>query len=103
MIYSLASLSFPGFLSYIVDDGIMVHDANKMIFYCVAMSVTGIVMIVFQYMEQISFYKLAQEITDALKEKIYHVLTKKILISGQNIRQAICLRYWKAMWKDWKI
>ena len=35
MIYSLASLSFPGFLSYIVDDGIMVHDANKMIFYCV--------------------------------------------------------------------
>lgn len=77
MIYSLASLSFPGFLSYIVDDGIMVHDANKMIFYCVAMSVTGIVMIVFQYMEQISFYKLAQEITAALKEKIYHILTKK--------------------------
>lgn len=77
MAYSFASLSFPGFVRYIVDDGIMVNDVNMIIFYCIAMLATGIVMIVFQYMEQISFYRLAQEITSTLKEKIYHVLTNK--------------------------
>lgn len=77
VLYSLSSLFFPGFISYIVDDGILKNDVKKIIFYCLMMLFTGIFMIVFQYLEQVSFYRLAQEITIALKEKLYQILMHK--------------------------
>lgn len=77
LMYSLASLLFPGFISYIVDDGIMLNDIWKIAFYCIAMLFTGVFMIGFRYLEQISFYKLAQEIIAELKEKLYNILLNK--------------------------
>lgn len=77
LLYSLASLVFPGFIGYIVDDGIMINDIRKIIFYCTAMLLTGVLMTGFRYLEQISFYKLAQEIIVELKEKLYNMLSNK--------------------------
>lgn len=79
VLYTIFSLAFPGFISVIVDEGIKSRDIGKILFYCGLMLCCGILMIVFQYLQKISFYKLAQEIVYSIKHTVFERLSERNL------------------------
>lgn len=79
-IYTIASLAFPSFITIIIDKGVSANNTGNIILYSCEMLGVGVIMIVFQYLQRMGFYKLAQRIILSLKEK----LVKKILLTNLN-------------------
>lgn len=80
VIYTSASLAFPSFITIIIDKGVSANNTRNIILYSCEMLGIGVIMIVFQYLQRMGFYKLAQRIILSLKEK----LVKKILLTNLN-------------------
>lgn len=79
IMYTVFSLAFPGFISLIIDEGVKKSNIEKIVFYCSLMLVCGILMIFFQYLQKVSFYKLAQEIVYNMKHTIFEKLSERNL------------------------
>lgn len=79
IMYTVFSLAFPGFISLIIDEGVKRSNIEKIAFYCSLMLVCGILMIFFQYLQKVSFYKLAQEIVYNMKHTIFEKLSERNL------------------------
>lgn len=77
VLYTIFSLAFPGFISLIIDEGIKSCNIGKIFFYCSAMLVCGILMILFQYLQKVNFYKLAQEIVYNIKHTMFEKLLER--------------------------
>lgn len=69
-IYTIASLAFPSFITIIIDKGVSANNTGNIILYSCEMLGVGVIMIVFQYLQRMGFYKLAQRIILSLKEKL---------------------------------
>lgn len=79
IMYTVFSLAFPGFISLIIDEGVKRSNIEMIAFYCSLMLVCGILMIFFQYLQKVSFYKLAQEIVYNMKHTIFEKLSERNL------------------------
>lgn len=79
IMYTVFSLAFPGFISLIIDEGVKRSNIEMIAFYCSLMLVCGILMIFFQYLQKVSFYKLAQEIVYKMKHTIFEKLSERNL------------------------
>lgn len=75
ILYTFFSLVFPSFISVIVDKGIKNGNGWFLIRQCLFMLICGGFMVLFQYLQQINFYRLAQEIVLRIKENIFFKLT----------------------------
>jgi len=71
VVYTGSTLMFPMFMSYIVDQGIVPRNFHKTIFLVLMMAVVGILSVIFQYLQQVSFYELAQVLILGIKKNIY--------------------------------
>lgn len=76
IVYTISSLMFPSFVSYIIDEGVVKNDIGKITLYSLLMLLTGALMLLFHYLQQVSFYKFSQEIIANLKESIFRKLLK---------------------------
>lgn len=74
LLYTIFSLAFPGFISIIVDKGVKENNVPVILVQCALMFVCGALMIIFQYLQQISFYKLAQDIIYGIKQNVFEKL-----------------------------
>lgn len=79
ILYTIFSLAFPGFISLIIDEGIKSCNIGKIFFYCNAMLICGLLMILFQYLQKISFYKFTQEIVYNIKHTMFEKLLERNL------------------------
>lgn len=79
LLYTMFSLAFPSFIGIIVDKGIIENNISTIIIQCCYMVLCGILMILFLYLQQISIFKLAQEIVFRLKQNIFEKLTSRTL------------------------
>ena len=79
VMYTAFSLAFPGFISVIVDEGVKSGKIEKILFYCSLMLTSGVLMIFFQYLQKVSFYKLAQEIVYNIKHTVFEKLSERNL------------------------
>lgn len=79
VIYTIFSLAFPGFISVIIDKGIKSSDVELILIYCGLMLICGVLMILFQYLQKVSFYKLAQEIVYNIKHTVFERLSERNL------------------------
>lgn len=74
IIYTLSSITFPSFLSKIVDLGIMTNSTKNIVLYVSEMLACGIVMVLFYYLQKILFFKFGNEIVLGTKQKLYKKL-----------------------------
>lgn len=74
IIYTLSSITFPSFLSKIVDLGIMTNNIKNIVLYVLEMLACGILMVLFHYLQKISFFKFGNEIVLGTKQKLYKKL-----------------------------
>ncbi|SHM65697.1 ABC transporter transmembrane region [Anaerosporobacter mobilis DSM 15930] len=63
IIYTVATLLLPTFVSKIIDKGITQKNLRLATLYSIGMLATGVIVVIFQYLQQTSFYKLGQELT----------------------------------------
>ncbi|GFI22674.1 putative multidrug export ATP-binding/permease protein [Lachnospiraceae bacterium] len=78
LIYTILTLIFPGFISLVIDKGVLTGNLYEIFKNIGIMFLVGILMVAFQYIQNISFYKLAQTIIMELKNRLY----EKILITN---------------------
>lgn len=71
IIYTVATLLLPTFVSKIIDKGITQKNLRLATLYSIGMLATGVIVVIFQYLQQTSFYKLGQELTIVIKQRIY--------------------------------
>ncbi len=74
LIYTVTSLAFPCFISIIIDKGVALGNNRTIIIYSLLMLGVGGIMIAFQNLQRLEFYKFAQEIILKLKEKLMTVI-----------------------------
>lgn len=86
LLYTIFSLAFPGFISIIVDKGVKENDVPVILVQCALMFVCGALMIIFQYLQQISFYKLAQDIIYGIKQNVFEKLLTRNLMFWSNYK-----------------
>lgn len=86
LLYTIFSLAFPGFISIIVDKGVKENDVPVILVQCALMFVCGALMIIFQYLQQISFYKLAQDIIYGIKQNVFEKLLTSNLMFWSNYK-----------------
>lgn len=55
MIYTIASVIFPSFLSKIVDLGVVMGDVSNIVLYTTEMLICGILMVIFYYLQKVFF------------------------------------------------
>lgn len=75
--YTIFSLAFPGFISVIVDNGIRENNVETVLIQSLLMFLCGMLMIIFQYLQQVSFYKLAQDVIYGIKQKVFKKLVNR--------------------------
>ena len=80
LIYTGLSLIFPGFVSLVIDKGVLNGNLYEILKYISFMFLVGILMVMFQYIQNVSFYKLAQTIIMELKNRLY----EKILTTNHK-------------------
>ena len=74
---SISSLFFPFFLGKIIDQGMDgLKDIKRVSAYLIALIFSGILMAMFQYMQNVCIYKLEQDVSVQIKENIYAKCTK---------------------------
>lgn len=71
LIYTVFSLVFPSFVSLVIDNGVLKGELYEISKYIGIMLLVGILMVMFQYIQNVSFYKLAQAIIMELKNRLY--------------------------------
>ena len=76
ILYTVTNLIFPTFVSLIIDRGIANSDLKRTIILSLLMLFIGILSVVFQYFQQISFYRLGQELVVHIKQKAYKTLIR---------------------------
>lgn len=76
ILYTVTNLIFPTFVSLIIDRGIANSDLKRTIILSLLMLFIGILSVVFQYFQQISFYRLGQELVVNIKQKAYKTLIR---------------------------
>lgn len=76
MIYTIASMIFPGIISLIIDKGITAKNVNHTIFYTVCFFLTGIIIVLFQYLQRMGFAKFSQKLITDMKNKIVEKIGK---------------------------
>lgn len=76
IIYSVSSMIFPGVLSLIIDRGISTKNINNTIIYTVLFFLTGVTIVIFQYLQRMGFSKLSQKLITDMKNKIVEKLLK---------------------------
>lgn len=74
IVYTVSSVVFPSFLSKIVDVGIATHNNVALVKYSLEMLLCGIIMIAFNYLQKVYFFKFGNRITLDTRRKIYHKL-----------------------------
>lgn len=74
--YTAASLVYPNIISLIIDRGIAESNLELITKYSIQLLLVGILMILFRYMQKISFTKLSQGIVVEIQKKVMHMLTK---------------------------
>lgn len=74
LIYSLSTIIFPSFISRVVDAGILNKNIKEIVTYTITMLIIGGVMVAFQYLYQISFYKFSQRFVCEIKEMVFEKL-----------------------------
>ena len=84
MIYTIASVIFPSFLSKIVDLGVVMGDVSNIVLYTTEMLICGILMVIFYYLQKVFFFKFGNDIVLRTKQKLYKKLnTVDILFWNQ--------------------
>lgn len=73
MIYTIASVIFPSFLSKIVDLGVVMGDVSNIVLYTTEMLICGILMVIFYYLQKY-FFKFGNDIVLRTKQKLYKKL-----------------------------
>lgn len=76
LIYTATSVLFPGTISLVINNGIISGGYGKTLKYIFIFLCVGIMMTVFQYLEQMSFIKLSQDILLYIKKVVYSKLMK---------------------------
>lgn len=76
VVYSVASLVFPSIISLIIDNGITGDSAREITIYCFVILFTGAIMVVFYYIQRVSFFRLSQKIIIKIKNSIYGKLLR---------------------------
>jgi ABC-type multidrug transport system fused ATPase/permease subunit len=71
VIYTVLTIVFPSYIGKIVDVKMDNEYYSQMFYYISQMFFVGMLMILFQYLQNISFYKLAQELIVKIKNSIY--------------------------------
>lgn len=71
ILYTSTTLLFPMFVSCIIDKGISNRDLKATFIYSSGMLLVGLVAVTTQYLQQVSFYKLGQELLVDIKQRIY--------------------------------
>lgn len=74
MIYTIASVIFPSFLSKIVDLGVVMGDVSNIVLYTTEMLICGILMVIFYYLQKVFFFKFGNDIVLRTKQKLYKKL-----------------------------
>lgn len=74
MIYTIASVIFPSFLSKIVDLGVIMGDVSNIVLYTTEMLICGILMVIFYYLQKVFFFKFGNDIVLRTKQKLYKKL-----------------------------
>jgi len=77
--YTVTSLLFPMFVSLIIDKGINNQNLKSAFTYALGMLGVGVLSVCFQYMQQVSFYRLGKELVVNIKKKVYKRLLKSNL------------------------
>lgn len=87
MVYTITSVIFPGLISIIIDKGIMVRDYHYTLKYICGFFSVGIVMVLSQHIERMSFFKLSQDILYYIKVVVFRkIMNTNILFwSNHNI------------------
>lgn len=78
IIYTVASLTFPSYISLIIDDGLLKKDVSKITIYITSMLITGVIMILFDYLNRITSAKFSLKITASIK----NIVLNKILTTN---------------------
>ena len=76
IVYTVSSVVFPSFLSKIVDVGIATHNNVALVKYSLEMLLCGIIMIAFNYLQKVYFFKFGNRIT--LREQRCKQYKKKL-------------------------
>lgn len=76
LIYTTASMLYPGVLSLVIDKGIAVKSIKYTFIYTVCFILTGITLVVFQYMQRVGFFRFSQELVFQLKNSIIEKILK---------------------------
>ena len=83
LIYTISSMLYPGILSLIIDKGISVKSIKYTSIYTLYFFLTGLSIIIFQYLQRVRFFEFSQKLVFQLKNKII----KKVLKAN--------LEFWK--------
>lgn len=75
-VYTISSVIFPGFVSRIVDDGVIANDIPTIVRQSAAMLACGAIMGISFYMQKINFFKLGNAITYKTKNRVYDKITR---------------------------
>lgn len=76
ILYTGTNLIFPTFVSLIIDKGIASSNLKQIVIYSFAMLIVGLFSVIFQYLQQVSFYRLGQELVISIKQRAYRILIK---------------------------
>lgn len=76
ILYTGTNLIFPTFVSLIIDKGIASNNLKQIVVYSFAMLMVGLFSVIFQYLQQVSFYRLGQELVISIKQRAYRILIK---------------------------
>ena len=68
--YTIVALIFPSMVGMIIDNGIALNDFSKVIKESMGLLVLGGLMILFQYLQKLSFASLSQEIIIDIKKTL---------------------------------
>ena len=71
ILYTICSLIFPTAVSKLIDQVILAHEYNKTLYYLFIILISGFLMIVFNYIQYIEYYKFGQKGKLIISKKIF--------------------------------
>lgn len=80
LVYTISSVFFPSFLSKVIDIGVLKNDNIAIFRYSTEMLICGIFMIIFFYVQKVSFFKFGNDIVMNTKKSLYNKLNNVNII-----------------------
>lgn len=74
--YTCSALIFPSIVGGIIDNGVIYNDFSRVLNNAAYLLLLGVLMIIFQHLQKMSFAKLSQDITVTIQTRLVEKITK---------------------------